>query len=338
MMNRPPLPPFSRQSAMQKTGSAEVPPVQRSSVDEPSQWPGLPLQQWKDTYSTLHMWTQIVGKIRLALTPLINHWWNVPLYVNARGLTTSAIPYRNRPFEFWFDFLEHQLVLQTSAGSRKSLPLISMSVADFYREVMRMLKASGIEVKIWRMPVEVPDPIPFDEDRVHAAYDPEAAQTFWRILLSVQSVLEEFRSRFLGKCSPIHFFWGSFDLAVTRFSGRPAPERPGADRVTREAYSHEVSSVGFWPGSGAITDAAFYSYTAPEPPGFRDSPVRPATARYDTQIGEFIVMYDDVRTSASPSATLLDFCQSTYEAGATLAKWDRNALERRSETTFQRTV
>jgi len=298
------------------------------------QWLGLPLSQWKDTYTTLHMWTQIVGKIRLGLTPLVNHWWNVPLYVNARGLTTSAIPYGNRAFELWFDFLDHQLILQTSDGSRKLLPLISMSVADFYREVMGMLKASGIEVKIWRMPVEVPDPIPFDEDRVHAAYNPESAQTFWRILLSVQCVFEEFRSRFLGKCSPIHFFWGSFDLAVTRFSGRPAPERPGADHVTREAYSHEVSSVGFWPGSGTITDPAFYSYTAPEPPGFRDWPVRPAPARYDTQLAEFIVMYDDVRTSASPSAALLDFCQSTYEAGAAVANWDRNALERATETDF----
>jgi hypothetical protein len=312
--------------------------MQRRSVDKADQWPSLPLQQWKDTYTTLHMWTQIVGKIRLGLTPLVNHWWNVPLYVNARGLTTSAIPYRNRPFELWFDFLDHQLVLQTSAGSRKLLPLISMSVADFYREVMRMLKASGIEVKIWRMPVEVPDPIPFDEDCVHAAYDPEAAQTFWRILLSVQCVFEEFRSRFLGKCSPIHFFWGSFDLAVSRFSGRPAPERPGADRVTREAYSHEVSSVGFWPGSGTITEPAFYSYTAPEPPGFRGWPVRPAAARYHMQLGEFIIMYDDVRTSASPSAALLNFCQSTYEAGATLAKWDRNALERPPETASQRTA
>ena len=188
------------------------------------------------------------------------------------------------------------------------------------------------------MPVEVPDPIPFDEDRVHAAYDPEAARTFWRILLSVQCVFEEFRSRFIGKCSPVHFFWGSFDLAVTRFSGRPAPERPGADRVTREAYSHEVSSVGFWPGGGGITAPAFYSYAAPEPPGFRDWPVRPPAARYDTQLGEFLLMYDDVRTSASPSAALLDFCQSTYEAAATPGKWDRNALERPAETTFQRTA
>ena len=205
-------------------------------------WPALPLEQWKDTYATLHMWTQIVGKIRLALTPLLNHWWNVPLYVTARGLTTSTIPYRDRPFELWFDFLDHQLVLQTCDGSRKLLPLNSIAVADFYQKVMAMLRSSGIEVKIWRMPVEVPDPIPFDEDRVHASYDAEAAQRFWKTLLYVQCVFEEFRSRFLGKCSPIHFFWGSFDLAVTRFSGRPAPERPGADRMTREAYSHEVSS------------------------------------------------------------------------------------------------
>jgi hypothetical protein len=329
----PPLPP--RDSAIQEGSAGEG---ATGSINQADQWPALPFQQWKDTCATLHMWTQIVGKIRLALTPLINHWWNVPLYVNARGLTTSAIPYGNRPFELWFDFLDHQLVFQTSDGSNKSLPLKPMSVADFYWKVMGMLKASGIEVKIWRMPVEVPDPIPFDEDRVHAAYDPEAARTFWRILLGVQCVFEEFRSRFLGKCSPIHFFWGSFDLAVTRFSGRSAPERPGADRVTREAYSHEVSSVGFWPGSGNIADPAFYSYTAPEPPGFRDWAVRPAAARYDAQLNEFIVMYDDVRTSESPSAALLDFCQSTYEAGATLSKWDRKALERQTETTFQKTL
>jgi hypothetical protein len=262
----------------------------------------------------------------------------VPLYLTARGLTTSPIPYRDRPFELCFDFLDQQLVLQISEGVRKSLPLKPMSVADFYREVMGMLKSSGIDAKIWRMPVEIPDPIPFDEDQVHASYDPEAAQRFWRILLSVQCVFEEFRSKFLGKCSPIHFFWGSFDLAVSRFSGRPAPERPGADRVTREAYSHEVSSVGFWPGSGTITGPAFYSYTAPAPAGFRDWPVQPAASRYDTQLGEFILMYDDVRGSTSPGAALLDFCQSTYEAGATLAKWDRSALERPAKTTFQRTA
>jgi hypothetical protein len=312
--------------------------MERSSFGDAGPWPALPLQQWKDTCATLHMWTQIVGKIRLAFTPLINHWWNVPLYVNARGLTTSTIPHRNHPFELTFDFLDQQLVLQLCEGSRRSLPLKPMPVADFYREVMGMLRSSGIEVKIWRMPVEVPDPIPFDEDRVHASYDPGAAQSFWRILLRVQCVLEEFRSRFTGKGSPIHFFWGSFDLAVTRFSGRTAPVRPGADRVTREAYSHEVSSLGFWPGSGTIAGPAFYSYAAPEPQGFRDYPVRPAAARYDTQLGEFILMYDDVRTSPSPGTALLDFCQSTYEAAATLGKWDRNALERHTDTTFQRTA
>jgi hypothetical protein len=284
------------------------------------------------------MWTQIVGKVRLALTPLINHWWNVPLYVNVRGLTTSSIPYRDRPFELSFDFLDQQLVLQTSEGSRKSLPLRAMSVADFYRDVMQMLQSSGIDVKIWHMPVEVPDPIPFDEDRVHAYYDPEAAHRFWTILLSVQCVFEEFRSRFVGKCSPIHFFWGSFDLAVTRFSGRPAPERSGADRITREAYSHEVSSVGFWPGGGVVKGAAFYSYAAPEPSGYREWPVRPAAARYDPQLSEFLLMYDDVRTSSYPSGSLLDFCQSTYEAAANAGKWDRKVLERQAGTTLEKTA
>lgn len=294
----------------------------------PKLWPSLPLASWKDTCATLHMWTQIVGKVRLALTPLVNHWWNVPLYVTSRGLTTSTIPYRNMPFEIWFDFIDHQLVLQTSSGLRKSLPLAPRSVADFYQDFMRMLHSSGIEVKIWRMPVEIPNPIPFDQDRVHASYDPEAVRKFWQILLSVQCVFDDFRSQFIGKCSPVHFFWGSFDLAVTRFSGRPAPARPGADRITQEAYSHEVSSVGFWPGTGDMTGPAFYSYAAPEPEGFRNAPVRPEIARYDTQLNEFILMYDDIRTTASPGATLLEFCQTTYEAVATLAKWDRKALER----------
>jgi len=312
--------------------------MERVDGQDADRWPALPLDQWRETYATLHMWTQVVGKIRLALTPLLNHWWNVTLYVNARGLTTSAIPYRKTPFELYFDFIGHQLVLETSDGLRKTLPLAPRTVADFYHEVMRMVESAGIEVKIWPMPVEVPDPIPFDQDRVHASYDPEAAQRFWRILLSVQSVFEEFRSGFIGKCSPVHFFWGSFDLAVTRFSGRRAPERPGADRLTREAYSHEVSSVGFWPGSGNITGAAFYSYTAPEPSGFRNAPVRPAAAHYDTQLGEFILMYDDVRSAPSPGATLLDFCQSTYAAGATLGNWDRNALERQPETTLYKSA
>lgn len=295
-------------------------------------WPSLPLKQWKDTCATLHMWTQIVGKIRAEFTPLVNHWWNVPLYVNARGLTTSLIPYGDRPFEISLDFLAHELVLHVSDGARAALPLSPMPVADFFQKVMDMARSNGIQVNIWPMPVEVPDPIQFDRDDVHSSYDPQAVRKFWKILLNVQSVFEDFRSNFIGKCSPIHFFWGSFDLAVTRFSGRRAPERLGADPVTREAYSHEVSSVGFWPGSGNEGDPAFYSYTAPEPPGFSGWPVRPAAARYDGQLREFILMYDEVQRSASPRATLLDFCQSTYEAGATLGKWDRNALERQPET------
>jgi hypothetical protein len=291
-------------------------------------WPALPLEQWKDTYATLHMWTQIVGKVRLGLTPLINHWWNVALYVTARGLTTSPMPYGTAPFSLSFDFIDHELVLQTCTDKRQVIPLEPMSVADFYGRVMQMLKANDIEVKIWPMPQEVPDPIPFDKDRVHASYDRDAVQRFWTILQSVRCVFEEFRASFLGKCSPIHFFWGSFDLAVSRFSGRRAPQRPNVDRVTREAYSHEVSSVGFWPGGGPITGPAFYSYTSPEPAGFRERVVRPAGAHYDTQISEFILMYDEVRTAPDPDAALLAFAESTYEAGAALGKWDRNALER----------
>ncbi len=302
--------------------------MERSHGPNDTAWPALPLEQWKDTYATLHMWTQIVGKIRLALTPLQNHWWNVPLYVNSRGLTTSPMPYGGSPFELWFDFVDHQLVLQTCDGARKSIPLSPRSVAQFYKDVTDLLHSSGIDVKIWHMPVEVPNPIPFDEDHVHSSYDLQAAWRFWRILLSVQGVFEEFRSKFLGKCSPIHFFWGSFDLAVTRFSGRRAPERPGADPITREAYSHEVSSLGFWPGGGIINGPAFYSYAAPEPPGFRDAPVRPPAARYDKELNEFILMYDDVRNTPSPASSLLEFCQSTYEAAANFGNWDRKALER----------
>ena len=302
--------------------------MMRPVLDHPEAWPALPLDSWKDTYATLHMWTQIIGKVRLGLTPLVNHWWNVPLYVTARGLTTSRIPYKGRAFELWFDFIRHQLMLETSDGILEKLPLRPRPVADFYQDVMRMLRSADIEVNIWKMPVEVPDPIPFDKDRVHGSYDPERVNTFWRILLSVDAVFYQFRSGFVGKCSPVHFFWGSFDLAVTRFSGRPAPVRPEADAITREAYSHEVSSVGFWPGSGNITGPAFYSYTVPQPDGFRDAPVRPPAARYDSQIGEFILMYDDVRNADAPGAALLDFCQSTYDAGAGLSNWDRRALER----------
>jgi hypothetical protein len=274
------------------------------------------------------MWTQIVGKVRLRLTPIVNHWWNVPLYVTARGLTTSRIAYGDRAFELRFDFIRHELVLETSDGQLKALPLKSRSVAEFFQEFMELLRSAGIEVKIWRMPVEIPNPIAFDQDRVHASYDPKAVEKFWRILLSVDTVFKQFRARFIGKSSPVHFFWGSFDLAVTRFSGRRAPERPGADSITREAYSHEVNSVGFWPGSGNVQNAAFYSYAAPEPPGFKDERVRPDTAFYDRQLGEFLLMYDDVRKAESPTASLLEFCQSTYEAAATLGNWDRSALER----------
>jgi hypothetical protein len=301
-----------------------------SAADRPECWPALPLDSWKDTYATLHMWTQIVGKIRLALTPLVNHWWNVPLYVTVRGLTTSLIPYGESSFEIWFDFTQHQLVLETCEGVLKTLPLAPRSVADFYQALMEMLHSAGIEVKIWHMPVEIPNPIPFDQDRVHAAYDPQFVEKFWRILLSVDSVFHQFRSEYIGKSSPVHFFWGSFDLAVSRFSGRRAPERPGADAMTREAYSHEVSSVGFWPGGGDIPGPAFYSYTVPEPQGFKEIHVRPNAAFYQKQLGEFLLTYDDVRKAQSPSATLLDFCHSTYEAGANLGNWDRDSLERSS--------
>jgi hypothetical protein len=299
-----------------------------SIADQPKCWPALPLDSWKGTYATLHMWAQTVGKVRLELTPLVNHWWNVPLYVTVRGLTTSRIPYGQKAFELWFDFIGHELVLETTDGIRKTLPLAPRSVAEFYAEFMRMLRSAGIEVKIWRMPVEIPNPVPFDQDHEHRSYDPAAVEKFWRILVSVDAVFSQFRSSFIGKSSPVHFFWGSFDLAVTRFSGRRAPEKPGADKITREAYSHEVSSVGFWPGGGDVKGAAFYSYMAPEPQGFKEAIARPDAALYQKQLGEFLLMYDDVRKAESPTTALLEFCQSTYEAGANLGNWDRGALER----------
>lgn len=296
--------------------------------DSPECWPALPLNSWRETCATLHMWTQIVGKVRMKLTPLVNHWWNVPLYVSPRGLTTSNIPYGTRSIEILFDFLADRLLLECSDGLVTELKLRPMTVADFYGEFMEMLRSAGIEVSIWRMPVEIPDPIPFDEDRVHASYDAERAKTFWCILRSVEAVLYEFRARYMGKVSPVHFFWGSFDLAVTRFSGRKAPERPGADSITREAYSHEVSSVGWWPGTGTMSGPAFYAYAAPEPLGFKEARVRPEAARYDAALGEFLLAYDDVRAAQSPSSALLEFCQSTYDAAADLGKWDRTMLER----------
>jgi hypothetical protein len=304
--------------------------VTKAVLDQSESWPALPLSAWADTYATLHMWTQMVGKVRLALSPQVNHWWEVPLYVSARGLTTSPIPYGKGVFEIEFDFIDHKLNVFTSGGETRSMRLEPRAVADFHAEFMAMLPSLGIDVKIWNMPVEIPNPIRFDQDRIHAAYDPQYAQSFWRILVTVDCIFKEFRSKFVGKVSPVHFFWGSFDLAVTRFSGRRAPERPGADNMTKEAYSHEVISVGFWPGGGDIQGAAFYAYAAPQPAGFAEHPVRPPAAFYNQQLGEFLLMYDDVRTSESPRNALLDFCQSTYEAGADLGKWDRSELERQT--------
>jgi hypothetical protein len=270
------------------------------------------------------MWTQIVGKIRLELTPRVNHWWNVPLYVSSRGLTTSIIPYGNRHFDMEFDFVESKLIIRTTDPKTASVALAPRSVADFYHEVMSTLRSLGIEVKIWKMPVEVAEAIPFDEDKVHAAYDAEYVRRLWRILLSVDEVFQVFRSRFVGKSSPVHFFWGSFDLACTRFCGRPAPPRKGV--ITGPAYSHEEMSAGFWPGAG-FDGPAFYAYSAPPPAGLELEQVRPAEAGWNKKLGEFILMYDDVRKSESPRDTLLEFLQSTYDAGARLAKWDSAALE-----------
>ncbi|HLF83922.1 MAG TPA: DUF5996 family protein [Blastocatellia bacterium] len=289
-------------------------------------WPSLPVREWQDTYATLHMWTQIVGKIRLTLTPLENHWWNSVLYVTSRGLTTSPIAYGIRTFEIDFDFIDHRLLVRTNDGAIKSLALEPRSVADFYAELMDTLRSLAIEVHIHAKPDEVAEPIPFAEDYKHASYDAEYANRFWRILVQTDRVFKQFRSRFIGKCSPVHFFWGSFDLAVTRFSGRRAPERPEADAITREAYSHEVISHGFWPGGGAVDAPVFYSYTAPAPAGLDKEPIHPGS--YSAEMSEFILPYDYVRQSASPDESLLEFMQSTYEAGARLANWDRAALER----------
>ena len=294
----------------------------------PKLWPELPLDAWKDTYATLHMWTQIVGKVRLALSPKINHWWQVPLYVTERGLTTSPIPYQRGIFEIQFDFIHHQLLIRTSEDAESRMSLAPKSVADFYHEFMRCLQSLDIQVKIWKMPVEIPDPIAFDQDIKHASYDPEHANRFWRVLVSADEIFKEFRSRFIGKNSPVHFFWGSFDLAVTRFSGRRAPARPAADLVTQEAYSHEVISAGFWPGGGEVEDAAFYVYAAPEPPGFDAAKVGPAKALYHPQMHEYLLMYDEVRRAPSPKATLMEFLQSTYDAGASLGNWNRAELEK----------
>ena len=299
-------------------------------------WPSLPLDAWRDTYATLHLWLQIVGKIRLAQGPWINHSWHATLYVTPTGLTTSPIPYETRTFDIAFNFLDHQLIVETSDGGRASLALEPQSVATFYRRLMDAMKGIDLLVRIHSRPSEIADPIPFDRDETHGAYDRDYANRFWRVLVQADRVLKEFRAEFLGKCSPVHLFWGAPDLAVTRFSGRPAPQHPGGipnlpDWVTRKAYSHEVSSCGFWPGGGPIPHAAFYAYAYPEPAGFAQATIEPREAFYSTDLREFLLPYDVVRQSASPDDTLRAFLQSTYEAAADLGKWDRSALERVSD-------
>ncbi|HZH10253.1 MAG TPA: DUF5996 family protein [Microvirga sp.] len=294
-------------------------------------WPELSYPQWRQTAATLQLWTQIVGKIRLALTPWLNHGWHVPLYVSARGLTTSPIPAGREIVEIEFDFIAHRLLVRTSRGDEGILALEPRSVAEFYEELLDLLRGIGVHVAINDMPNEVADPIPFSEDRIHASYDADSAYRFWRVLVQADRIFKLFRSSFLGKASPVHFFWGSFDLAVTRFSGRKAPPHPGGvpglpDAVTREAYSDEVSSAGFWPGSDAYPRAAFYSYAYPEPPGFREAKV-PEGAFFDTTLSEFILPYDTLREAGDPDRLLLDFLGSTYAAAADAAGWDRAALE-----------
>jgi Family of unknown function (DUF5996) len=303
-----------------------------SDADREQLWPPLPFQDWQPTAETLHMWTQIVGKIRLTLTPWINHSWHVTLYLTARGLTTSPIPHGFHSFEIRFDFISHELRILKSDGALRVLPLQAQSVASFYRATMEALQELALPVRIDLTPNEIADPIPFDRDETHRAYDPAAANRFWRVLLQSDRVLKKFRSRFCGKCSPVHFFWGSFDLAVTRFSGRAAPPHPGGiphlpDTVTREAYAQEVSSVGFWPGSAASPTPLYYSYAYPEPLGFAAARVQPAEANYYAPLHEFVLPYDAVRAAPVPDEALLAFAQSVYDAASTLGKWDRAALE-----------
>jgi hypothetical protein len=289
-------------------------------------WPQLPFAEWESTCDTLHMWTQIVGKTRLALTPLENHWWNVTLRVTPRGLITPPIPFQRRTFEVEFDLIAHKLLIRTNDGGEHIIRLFPRSVADFYGEYMAGLRSLGIEVSLHRTPVEFDDTTPFDQDLRHASYDTNYIESFRRILVQSDRIFKQFRSGFLGKSSPVQFFWGSFDLAVTRFSGRRATLPDDVDPLTREAYSHEVISCGFWPGNRGFAHAAFYSYTKPAPAGLDKENVQPGY--WDNQMGEFILKYDDVRTAESPEQAILDFCQSTYEAGAKLAGWDRYALER----------
>jgi hypothetical protein len=295
-------------------------------------WPPLPYEEWKDTCATLHLWTQIVGKIRLACSPWTNHSWHVALYVTSRGLTTSPIPYQDRIFQIDFDFVRHRLQIETSLGEQRDIPLKPKTVAAFYSEVLGSLHDLGIDVRIVKIPNEISDPIPFDQDTTHSSYDAEYAGRFWMILTEVDRVMKDFRSRFVGKVSPVHFFWGSFDLAVSRFSGRRAPEHPGGfphipDWVMREAYSHEVSSAGFWPGNDQAPNPVFYSYAYPEPAGYGAVPVKPAQAFYSEEMGEFFLPYDAMRTVTSPDKALMDFFQSAYEAAANAGNWNREELE-----------
>lgn len=301
-------------------------------------WPALSYSEWRDTRDTLHLWTQIVGKVKLALNPYENHWWHVSLSVTARGLTTGPLPWNDkqrrdqqRPgkvLEVQFDFIDHKLLMLASDGASRALPLIPRSVADFYREFMECLRALEIDVTINPLPSEIESPIPCDQDEQHASYDPAYAARFWRILLETAMVLRRHRSRFIGKSSPVHFFWGSFDLALSFFSGRRAPERKEVDLMTKEGYSHEVISCGFWPGGETFQEPAFYAYASPEPPGLKSAPILPSAAFYHPELGEFLLRYDDIRTADNPEQALMDFFRSTYEAAANLSRWDRGALER----------
>lgn len=292
-------------------------------------WPALPLASWRDTRDTLQMWTQIAGKICLALTPRVNHFWNIAFQVTARGFITPALPHGPRTFTMTFDLVAHELAIETSDGARETIPLRPQTVADFYRTIMDRLRALQLETRIWTMPVEFQDPIRFEQDQTHRSYDADAVQRFHGALLAMKPVFDAFRAEFIGKCSPVHFFWGSFDLAVTRFSGRRAPERAGADSITRESYSHEVISHGWWPGGGPVNEPAFYAYAAPEPPGLKTVVVEPVSAFYSQDFSEFVLPYEAVRTAASPEADLRAFLHTTYDAAAQLAQWDRETLERR---------
>ena len=318
------------QSGLRESGQVKT-AVTAGSVD----WPSLPLGDWAATYETLHRWTQIVGKTRLAYAPMVNHWWQVTLYVTDRGLTTSPIPYGARSFEIEFDFFDHLLTAKTSEGDARSIPLVSQPVADFFSSYLSMMRSLDIDVKIRPVPAELADVLPFTDDRVHATYDPDAAHRCWQILEQSDRVLKEFRGRFIGKCSPVHFWWGAFDLACTRFSGRRAPVHPGgvpnlSDAVTREGYSHECFSAGWWPGSigGPVAEPAYYAYAYPEPEGFSRAQLRPNAAYYHEQMREWFLPYEAVRMAPDPTAELMAFLQSSYDAAADLGKWDRSALER----------